>query len=93
DARLLRRADLFWRSLQGLTRIICGSDVPDTMPAASLEILTGEFGVSDAASLLRLMDRMAARVTAVFDRLIPPITDTSAPATPQGSFPPPQSIA
>ncbi|MCE2575078.1 bifunctional [glutamine synthetase] adenylyltransferase/[glutamine synthetase]-adenylyl-L-tyrosine phosphorylase [Komagataeibacter sp. FNDCR2] len=93
DARLLRRADLFWRSLQGLIRIICGSDVPDTMPAASLEILTGEFGVGDATSLLGLMDRMAARVTAVFDRLIPPITDISAPMTPQGSSPPPQSIA
>ncbi|MCE2564427.1 bifunctional [glutamine synthetase] adenylyltransferase/[glutamine synthetase]-adenylyl-L-tyrosine phosphorylase [Komagataeibacter sp. FNDCF1] len=78
DASLLRRADLFWRTLQGLIRIICGRDVPETIPAASLEILTGEFRVPDAASLLRRMDRMAADVMAVFDRLIPPIVDRDA---------------
>lgn len=70
DARLLRRADLFWRALQGLIRIICGHDVPDTIAPASLEILTGEVGAADAAGLLARMDRMANDVTAVFDRLI-----------------------
>ena len=78
DASLLRRADLFWRTLQGLIRIICGRDVPDTIPAASLEILTGEFRTPDAAALLRRMDRMAADVMAVFDRLVPPIADMDA---------------
>ncbi|MDT8872772.1 hypothetical protein RAA17_20875 [Komagataeibacter rhaeticus] len=79
DAGMLRRADLFWRTLQGLIRIICGRDIPETIPAASLEILTGEFNVPDAAALLRRMDRMAAAVTAIFDRLVPPIADTPEP--------------
>ncbi|KAB8124635.1 bifunctional [glutamine synthetase] adenylyltransferase/[glutamine synthetase]-adenylyl-L-tyrosine phosphorylase [Komagataeibacter medellinensis] len=79
DASVLRRADLFWRTLQGLIRIICGRDVPETIPAASLEILTGEFGVSDATTLLRRMERMAAEVMTIFDRLIPPPADTPAP--------------
>ncbi len=80
DARLLRRADLFWRALQGLIRIICSSEVPDTIPAASLEILTGEFRMADADRLLARMDRMATDVRGVFDRLLPPAPDTSTRA-------------
>ena len=78
DARLLRHADLFWRSMQGLVRIICGSVVPDAIPQASLEILMGEVKARNATALLDRMDDMAARVTAIFDRLIPPIADTPA---------------
>ncbi|AHI26183.1 glutamate-ammonia-ligase adenylyltransferase [Komagataeibacter xylinus E25] len=93
DARLLRRADLFWRALQGLTRIICGSEVPDTIPPASLEILTGEFRVADADRLLARMDRMAAGVREAFNRLLPPAPDTEARAAHGGGSPTGQDSA
>ena len=73
DARLLRRADLFWRSAQSMLRILMGTEIPDALPPAAQEIMMRELDARDEQGMLARMDDMAQRVRDAFVRLIGPL--------------------
>ncbi|MCW4590990.1 bifunctional [glutamine synthetase] adenylyltransferase/[glutamine synthetase]-adenylyl-L-tyrosine phosphorylase [Gluconacetobacter entanii] len=73
DARMLRRADLFWRSAQGMLRILMGTEIPDHLPPAAQEIMMRELDARDGADMLARMDDMARHVRDAFCRLIAPL--------------------
>ncbi|PYD76871.1 bifunctional [glutamine synthetase] adenylyltransferase/[glutamine synthetase]-adenylyl-L-tyrosine phosphorylase [Novacetimonas pomaceti] len=73
DARMLRRADLFWRSAQSMLRILMGTEIPDRLPPAAMEIMQRELAADSEADMLARMDDMARHVRDAFSRLIAPL--------------------
>jgi glutamate-ammonia-ligase adenylyltransferase len=73
DAALLIRADLVWRTVQGMLRITLGKPVPKEPPEASARALlraASQAGVEavDLPGLQATLDGLAARVRAAFVR-------------------------
>ncbi|MFT9014756.1 MAG: glutamine-synthetase adenylyltransferase [Acetobacter sp.] len=77
DERILVGADLFWRRLQALLRLLCGPVPPrelaEDMAPAALKILLRGMGAADLAALLEQANTLARTVRTCFDRLIGPI--------------------
>ncbi len=69
DAALLIRADLLWRTIQGVLRLTVGQTDKDVLPPASAEPLLraaakAGFKAVDSAGLLHRSDEVAQQVRA-----------------------------
>ena len=71
DAALLTHADLTWRSVQGLLRIMLGRAIPADLTGAVAARVARAAGIAGGtADLERSLDAMAAGVREVFERLV-----------------------
>ncbi|HVY15966.1 MAG TPA: bifunctional [glutamine synthetase] adenylyltransferase/[glutamine synthetase]-adenylyl-L-tyrosine phosphorylase [Rhodopila sp.] len=75
DAETLIRADLLWRTVQGVLRLTVGQTGKDALPQASAEPLLkaaakAGFQTIDSSSLLRKSDEMAQQVRYLFRHYI-----------------------
>lgn len=75
DADTLIRADLLWRTIQGILRLTVGQTTAETLPPASAEPLlraVAKLGLDavDTAQLLHRSDAVAQQVRCLFNRLI-----------------------
>jgi len=75
DAGVLIRADLLWRTIQGILRLTVGQTRADTLPPAIAEPLleaTAKLGIGavDTNDLLHKSDAVAQQVRCLFTRMI-----------------------
>jgi glutamate-ammonia-ligase adenylyltransferase len=75
DLALLVRADLLWRTVQGMRRILVGRDPVANLPAPAAATLAAACanvvgGAVDVAALRLTMDGVAAQVEDAFARLV-----------------------
>jgi glutamate-ammonia-ligase adenylyltransferase len=75
DADLLIRADLLWRTIQGVLRLTVGETDKDVLPPASAEPLLkaaakAGFKAVDSAELLHASNAVAQQVQRVFAQMI-----------------------
>jgi glutamate-ammonia-ligase adenylyltransferase len=75
DAALLIRADLLWRTIQGVLRLTVGQTDKEVLPPASAEPLLkaaakAGFGAEDSADLLRRADEVSQQVRCLFAQII-----------------------
>ncbi len=78
DTETLSRADLLWRTVQGLLRVTVGDLREAALPAATAEVLLHALAwthVATEAELHRLMDDTAQAVRDAFTRLVAPLPD------------------
>jgi glutamate-ammonia-ligase adenylyltransferase len=68
DARALIRADLLWRTIQGMLRITVGRNPPARLPGASAAPLLRATGAVDLSALEATIDEAAHAVRAAFVR-------------------------
>jgi glutamate-ammonia-ligase adenylyltransferase len=66
EAAILTEADHFWRTVQGMLRITIGARPPAELPEAAWEALLRATEIDDEPAFHTYMERLAARVRAVF---------------------------
>ncbi|MBO1323880.1 glutamine-synthetase adenylyltransferase [Acetobacter sp. TBRC 12305] len=77
DARTLIEADMVWRRLQALLRLLCGpvppKELEEDLAPPALKILLRGMDAPDLAALMERVNALARTVRTCFDRVIGPI--------------------
>lgn len=77
DAQFLKQAELFWRQLQAVLRLLCGAtppvDLERDLAPASLNVLLRAMKLETLPDLIEKANILARDVHAVFVRLVGPV--------------------